>query len=90
MAIRRLQTEITTGRARIWYCQLNDIQTAQPIGGLIPFLSFHILGACRLLLVKECLRGKLTVVNRLRQVPTQPKQMADYTINREKTLSLSS
>ena len=72
------------------YCQLNDIQTAQPIGGLIPFLSFHILGARRLLPFKECLRAKLMVVNRSRQVPTQPKQIADYTINRKKALSLSS
>jgi len=32
------------------YCQLNDIQTAQPINGFIPLLSGHDLGARHLCL----------------------------------------
>ena len=38
----------------VWYCQLNDIQTAQPINGFIPLLLGHDLGAGHLLPFTEC------------------------------------
>ena len=85
MTTKLIQKHLVRG-----YCQLNNIRTAQPIGEFIPSLLFHILGARHLLPFTECLRAKLAVVNRSRQVPTQRKQIADYTINRKKSLSLSS
>ena len=72
------------------YCQLNDIQTAQPIGGFIPLLSGHDLGAGHLLPFTECPRAKLTIVNRPRQVPTQSEQISYHAIHCKEALSLSS
>jgi len=71
------------------YCQVNDILTSQPIDGYIPLLSGHNLGACHLLPFTKCPRAKLAIVNRTRQVPTQPEQIAYHAINRKKALSLS-
>ncbi len=72
------------------YCQLNVIQTSQPIGSFTPFLSGHDLGARHLLPFTKCPQPKLAIVNRSRQVPTQSEQIAYYAINRKKALSLSS
>lgn len=70
------------------YCQVNDIQTAQPIDGFIPLLLGHNLGARRLLPFTECPRAKFAIVNRAHQVPAQPELIAYHAINRKKTLSL--
>jgi hypothetical protein len=72
------------------YCQLNDIQTALPIDGFIPLLFGHDLGARHLLPFTECPRAKLAIVNRSRQMPTQPEQIAYNAINGEKALRLAS
>ena len=72
------------------YCQVNEIETAQPINNYIPLLSGHNLGARHRLPFTECPRAKLAIVNRSRQMPTQPEQIAYHAINRKKALSLSS
>ena len=72
------------------YCQVNEIETAQPIDGYIPLLSGHNLGARHRLPFTECPRAKLAIVNRSRQMPTQPEQIAYHAINRKKALCLSS
>ena len=72
------------------YCQVNEIETVQPIDGYIPLLSGHNLGARHRLPFTECPRTKLAIVNRSRQMPTQPEQIAYHAINRKKALSLSS
>jgi len=71
-----------------WYCQVNDIQTEKPIVSPIPLLSGHDLGARYHLPVTKCPRAKLAIVNRSRQVPTQPEQIAYHAIDRKKALRL--
>jgi len=87
-----MKTNLDTGltEASAWYCQVNEIETAQPIDSYIPLLSGHNLGVCHLLPFTKCPRAKLAIVNRSRQVPTQSEQISYHTINREKALSLSS
>jgi hypothetical protein len=72
------------------YCQLNDIQTAQPIDGFIPLLFGHNLGARHFMPFAIFPRAKLAIVNRSRQVPTQSEQISYHAINRKKALCLSS
>ena len=74
----------------LWYCQVNNIQTAQPIDHFILILLNHVLGARHRLPFTECPRTKLAIVNRSRQVPTLSEQIAYYTINCKKALCLSS
>jgi len=88
--IHRLRRELRPATTpKSWYCQLNDIQTAQPIGGFIPLLSGHDLGAGHLLPFTECPRAKLAIVNRPRQVPTQSEQISYHAIHCKEALSLS-
>jgi len=54
----------------IGYCQVNVIQTSQPIDSFTPSLSGHNLGTRHLLPFTKCPRAKLAIVNRSRQVPT--------------------
>ena len=69
-------------------CQVNDIRAAQRIDGFIPLLFGQHLGAGHLMPFTKCPRAKLAIVNRSRQVPTQPEQIAHHTINRKKALRL--
>ena len=71
------------------YCQVNVIQTTQPINGFIPLLLGHNLGARHLTPFAKCPRSKLAIVTCSRQVPTQPEQIAYHTVNRKKALRLS-
>ena len=70
------------------FCQVNVIETEQPIDSYIPLLLGHNLGAGHLLPFTKCPRAKLAIVNRSRQVPTQSEQIAYHTVNRKKTLRL--
>jgi len=70
-------------------CQVNDIRATQRIDGFIPLLFGQHLGAGHLMPFTKCPRAKLAIVNRSRQVPTQPEQIAYQAINRKKALSLS-
>jgi hypothetical protein len=85
LAVQCYDTGYPTG-----YCQLNDIQSAQPIDGFIPLLSGHDLGARHLMPFTKCSRAKLAIVNRSSQVPSQSEQISYHAINRKKALSLSS
>jgi hypothetical protein len=71
-------------------CQVNAIDTAQPIDGFIPFLLSHDLGARHLLLFTECPLAKLALVNLSRQVSTESEQISYDAVNRKKALSLPS
>ena len=70
------------------FCQVNDIQTAQPIDDSTLLLLGHIFGARHLMPFTKCPRAKLAIVNRSCQVPTQPEQIAYHTVNRKKALRL--
>jgi len=70
------------------FCQVSDTETAQAIDGYIPLLLGHDLGARYRLPFTECPRAKRAIVNRSRQMPTQPEQIAYHAINRKKALSL--
>jgi hypothetical protein len=88
--IRDSRPKAGVGTASIGYCQVNEIETVQPIDGYIPLLLGHNLCARHLLPCTKCPRAKLAIVKRSRQVPTQSEQIAYHAINRKKALSLSS
>ena len=88
--VRESRCPAVTVSVTEWYCQVNDIQTAQPIDGFIPFVLGHDLGARHRMPFTKCPRTKLAIVNRSRQVPSQLEQISYHAINCKKALSLSS